>query len=74
MAWKLSAHRSNSDSRVDANWRYNDDLSGITFFYFRDEEKTVEVRYTVTQLELDFWDKLTRVTAYAAFHTIHEQA
>lgn len=57
-----------------ANWRYNDDFSGIAFSYFRDEQKTVEVSYTVTQLELDFWDKLARVTAYAAFQTIHENA
>jgi len=28
--------------------------------------------YTVRQLELDFWDKLARVTAYAAFQTISE--
>ena len=57
-----------------ANWRYSDDFSGITFSYFRDPEKTKETTYTVTQLELDFWDKLARVTAYAAFQTINEKS
>jgi len=57
-----------------ANWRYSDDFSGITFHYFRDQQKTDLVRYTVTQLELDFWDKLARITAYASFQTIHEVA
>jgi hypothetical protein len=57
-----------------ANWRYSDDFSGIDYSYFRDEQKTVTVSYTVKQLELAFWDKLARVTAYASFQTIHEMA
>lgn len=57
-----------------ANWRYTDDFAGITFCYFRDQGETKETTYTVTQLELDFWDKLARVTAYAAFQTIHEKS
>lgn len=55
-----------------SNWRYTDDFSGIHFLYFEDEQKTKRVDYTVTQLELDFWDKLARVTAYASFQTINE--
>jgi hypothetical protein len=57
-----------------ANWRYTDDYSSIAFHYFEDEEMTKRKDYTVTQLELDFWDKLARVTAYAAFQTINESA
>jgi hypothetical protein len=55
-----------------SSWRYADDFSGIVFHYFEDEHKTKRTDYTVTQLELDFWDKLARVTAYAAFQTINE--
>jgi hypothetical protein len=55
-----------------SNWRYTDDFSGILYHYFEDEHKTKWKDYTVTQLELDFWDKVARVTAYAAFQTINE--
>jgi hypothetical protein len=55
-----------------SSWRYADDFTGIVFHYFEDEQKTKRTDYTVTQLELDFWDKLARVTAYAAFQTINE--
>ena len=57
-----------------SNWRYADDFSGIVFYYFEDDQKTNRKDYTVTQLELDFWDKLARVTAYAAFQTVNECA
>jgi hypothetical protein len=57
-----------------SNWRYTEDFSGILFQYFEDEQRTSRMDYTVTQLELDFWDKLARVTAYAAFQTINEVA
>ena len=55
-----------------SSWRYADDFTGIVFHYFEDEQKTKRTEYKVTQLELDFWDKLARVTAYAAFQTINE--
>jgi hypothetical protein len=55
-----------------SSWRYADDFTGIVFYYFEDEQKTKRTDYTATQLELDFWDKLARVTAYAAFPTINE--
>jgi hypothetical protein len=55
-----------------SNWRYADDFKGITFSYFEDEQMTQRSEYTVRQLELEFWDKLARVTAYAAFQTIRE--
>jgi hypothetical protein len=55
-----------------SSWRYEDDFTGIIFYYFEDEQKTKRRDYTVTQLELEFWDKLARVTAYAAFQTINE--
>jgi hypothetical protein len=55
-----------------SNWRYTDDFSGILFHYFEDEQMTRRKHYTVSQLELDFWDKLARVTAYAALQTINE--
>jgi hypothetical protein len=48
--------------------------SGIRFIYFEDEQMTKRKDYTVKQLELDFWDKLARVTAYAALQTISEVA
>jgi len=55
-----------------SSWRYTDDFTGIVFHYFEDEQKTKRTDYTVKQLELNFWDKLARVTAYAAFQTINE--
>lgn len=55
-----------------SSWRYADDFTGIVFYYFEDEQKTKRKDYTVKQMELDFWDKLARVTAYAAFQTINE--
>jgi hypothetical protein len=55
-----------------SNWRYADDFTGLVFYYFEDEQMTKRKEYTVKQLELDFWDKLARVTAYAAFQTINE--
>lgn len=57
-----------------ANWRYTDDFAGIQFHYFRDEARQHRVDCSVSQLELDFWDKLGRVTAYASFQTIIELA
>ncbi len=57
-----------------SNWRYTDDFPGILYHSFEDEQRTKRKDYTVTQLELDFWDKLARVTAYAAFQTINEVA
>lgn len=57
-----------------SNWRYADDFTGIVFYYFEDAEKTQQKSYTLAQAELDFWDKLARVTAYATFQTISEMA
>lgn len=57
-----------------SNWRYTDDFTGIVFHYFEDVQKTKRTDFTITQLELDFWDKLARVTAYAAFQTVNEVA
>ncbi len=57
-----------------SSWRYADDFTGIVFHYFEDAQKTKRTDYTVKQLELDFWDKLARVTAYAAFQTINDAA
>jgi len=57
-----------------SNWRYTEDHTGIRFHYFEDEQMTKGKDYTVKQLELDFWDKLARVTAYAALQTINEVA
>jgi len=62
------------NSVAHANWHYSDDFSGIKFHYFEDQAKTQRADYTVTQLELDFWDKLGRVTAYAALQTVIESA
>jgi hypothetical protein len=55
-----------------SGWRYADDFTGIIFHYFEDEQNPKRTDYTVAQLELDFWDKLARVTAYAAFQTSNE--
>ncbi len=55
-----------------SSWRYADDLGGIVFHFFENEQKTKRIEYNVKQLELEFWDKLARVTAYAAFQTIIE--
>jgi hypothetical protein len=60
------------NAAAHASWRYADDFSGIVFHYFKDRQKTKRTDYTVTALALDFWDKLARVTAYAAFQTINE--
>jgi hypothetical protein len=45
-------------------------MAVIRFQYFEDEQMVNRRDYTVTQLELNFWDKLARVTAYSAFQTI----
>ncbi len=57
-----------------ANWCYTDDFTGISFHYYKDEDRTVRVDCSVSQLDLDFRDKLARVTAYAAFSAIVERA
>ncbi len=49
-------------------------LDDILFQYFEDQQMTKRKDYKVSQLELDFWDKLARVTAYASFQTINEMS
>lgn len=48
------------------NWKYKDDFSGIEYWDRKDQSSP----YTyseVSQQELDFWQILSRVTAYATF-------
>lgn len=52
------------------NWRYLDDFSGLEFWARATGTGTKEVRSEVSQMELDFWQTLSRCTAYASMLTL----
>ena len=54
------------------NWRYLQDFSGLEFWAHAKGTRTTEVRSEVLQLELDFWQTLSRCTAYASMLTLAE--
>jgi hypothetical protein len=54
------------------NWRYLQDFSGLEFWARAKGTGTTEVRSEVLQLELDFWQTLSRCTAYASMLTLAE--
>ncbi len=56
------------------NWRYLQDFSGIEFWARAKDLGTQEVRSEVLQLEFDFWQTLSRCTAYASMLTLAEMA
>jgi hypothetical protein len=56
-----------------SNWRYQADFSGLEFWARKGGEADEPmVRWTVSQLELDFWQAVARCTAYAALLQLHE--
>jgi hypothetical protein len=56
------------------NWRYLSDFSGLEFWARVKGRGTTEVRSEVLQLELDFWQALSRCTAYASLLTLADTA
>lgn len=48
------------------NWRYLQDFSGLEFWARASGTGTAEIRSEVSQLELNFWQALSRCTAYAS--------
>ena len=57
-----------------ANWRYNEDFTGIRFWARKgDDPKADMVEFTVSQNDLNFWQSLARCTAYAAYTTLEAQ-
>jgi hypothetical protein len=51
-----------------ANWRYNEDFSGLRFWARKGSDPSEALReFEVSQLELGFWQALARCVAYVAF-------
>jgi hypothetical protein len=51
-----------------ANWRYNDDFSGLHFWARKGSDPNEPLaEFEVSQLELGFWQALARCVAYVAF-------
>ncbi len=48
------------------NWKYKDDFSGIEYWDRKDKSSSY-THLEVGQQELEFWQTLSRVTAYATF-------
>jgi hypothetical protein len=56
------------------NWRYLQDFSGLEFWARATGTGTTEIRSEVLQLDLDFWQTLSRCTAYASILAVVETA
>ncbi len=54
------------------NWRYLQDFSGLEFWARAKGTASTETRTELLQLELDFWQTLSRCTAYASMLTLAE--
>lgn len=53
------------------NWRYLADFTGLEFWAKKGSEKDEPMlRWTVSQQELNFWQSLSRCTAYATYATL----
>jgi hypothetical protein len=51
-----------------ANWRYNDDFTGLHFWARKGSDPNEPIAdFEVSQLELGFWQALARCLAYVAF-------
>jgi hypothetical protein len=53
------------------NWQYAPDFSGLIFWARKgDDRNQAPEQFQVSQNELNFWQSLARVTAYAAYVTL----
>jgi hypothetical protein len=53
------------------NWRYLDDFSGLVFWARKgDDPDEAPAQFTVSQRDLNFWQALSRCTAYAAYESL----
>ena len=51
-----------------ANWQYNSDCSGLEYWAKKGNDENEELlRFEVSDLELGFWQALSRCVAYASF-------
>jgi hypothetical protein len=51
-----------------ANWRYNEDFSGLRFWARKGSDPNEPLSdFEVSQLELGFWQAFARCVAYVAF-------
>ena len=56
-----------------SNWRYKDDFTGMEFWARKGADLNEPiVRFEVTQLDLGFWQAVSRCTAYATLLTLKE--
>ena len=54
-----------------ANWRYLPDFSGLEYWARKGAEPTESMeRFEVSQHDMNFWQALSRCTAYASFPTL----
>jgi hypothetical protein len=61
------------NSIAHSNWIYRDDFSGLVFWARKgDDPKEPMSRFEVSQSELNFWQCLSRVVAYAAYTSLHD--
>lgn len=54
-------------------WRYNETFSGLVYWDWDNPKSRTNVRWQVNQVDLDFWQKLARCTAYVFYQTSIEQ-
>jgi hypothetical protein len=61
------------NSIAHGNWKYNDDFSGIEFWAYKGEPtESLMDKWEVSQLDLSFWQALSRMVAYVSFLTLEK--
>lgn len=62
------------NSIAHGNWHYKADFSGLEFWdYLNGRKENGYEKFEVQQEELDFWQTLSRVVAYASIETINSK-
>jgi hypothetical protein len=61
--------RSLRNAIAHANWKYNEDYSGLIYYARKGDSITLD-QFAVNQSKLDFWQALARCTAYAIFQNL----
>jgi len=61
------------NSIAHGNWKYKDDFSGIEFWAYKgDPNENPMDKWTVSHMDLSFWQALSRLIAYVTFLTLEK--
>ena len=62
------------NSIAHGNWKYRNDFSGLDFWSYKGEPDDNPMdKWTVSQVELGFWQALSRTVAYVSYLSIREK-